>query len=117
MTGMTFDVIALCRREPGPEAVVAALLTAGEGSFVDFDADRQLIGVRHPGGRRLLTVESARLVRVPGEVDRLLGLDVPSPVWWVEGRAPDDDVEAEAVARTFAEALAVATGGRPWSSR
>ncbi|WP_370964222.1 hypothetical protein [Amycolatopsis sp. cg9] len=114
---MTFDVVALCRREPGPEAVVAALLTAGEGSFVDFDAGRQLIEVRHAGGRVLLTVEGARLVRVPGEVDRLLGLDVPPPVWWVEGRAPDEDAEAEAVARTFAEALAVATGGRAWSNR
>ena len=114
---MTFDVVTLCPRQPGPEAVVAAILTAGEGSFVDFETDRQLIGVRHSDGRVLLTVEGARLVQVPGEARRVLGLDVPTPVWWVEGRAPDEDAEAEAVARTFAEALAVATGGRAWSSR
>lgn len=114
---MTFDVVALCRREPAPEDVVAAILTAGEESFVDFDDDRQLIRVRHADGRALLTVEGARLVRVPGEPLRLLGLDVPPPVWWVEGRAPDEDAEAEAVARVFTEALIVATGGRTWASR
>ena len=117
MTGMTFDVVGLCRREPGSGAVAAAILAASPGAQVDFDADRQLIRLHRPDGRPLLTIESARLVRVPGEARRLLGVDVPDPVWWVESRAPDEDPEAEAVARAFTAALVAATGGRSWSSR
>ncbi|WP_020661513.1 hypothetical protein [Amycolatopsis benzoatilytica] len=114
---MTFDVVALCPAEPGPKALVAAILTAGAGYFAESDEERRLIRVRHADGRALLTIEGSRLVQVPGEAERLLDIAAAVPQWWVEGRAPDDDAEAESVARTFAEALAIATGGRTWTSR
>ncbi|GAA4523833.1 hypothetical protein [Amycolatopsis samaneae] len=118
---MTFDVVGLCRREPDADTLVGAILAASEPSLVDSLEDRRLFRLRHPDGRSLLTIEGARLVQVPGEVRRLLGLDrtadVPHPVWWVESRAPDGDAEAEAAARAFTDAVVTATGGLSWSSR
>ena len=118
---MTFDTVALCRDHPGPEVMLAAILAAGEDLRVDTVESARLVQLRHPDdGRLLLTTEGARLVQVPGEAHRLLGIEndaVPHPVWWVESRAPDDDPEAEAVARRFAHALVAAAGGAAWSSR
>jgi hypothetical protein len=118
---VTFDTVALCRDHPGPAAMLAAMLAAGQELRVDTVEAAQLVQLYHPGdGRLLLTIEGARLVQVPGEVRRLLGVegdDVPHPVWWVESRAPDRDPEAEAVARRFTEALVTAAGGVPWSNR
>ncbi|MER7861626.1 hypothetical protein ACIA2T_32585 [Amycolatopsis japonica] len=114
---MTFDVVGLCRREPDADALISAIRAASPLSEVEVDEDRMLFLLRHPGGRVVLTIENARSVRVPGEVRRLLGIDVPPPVWWVESRAPEDDAEAEAIARGFTAALVAATGGSSWSSR
>ncbi|MBB5852031.1 hypothetical protein ACFQ05_02005 [Amycolatopsis umgeniensis] len=114
---MTFDVVGLCRREPDAETLVSAIRAASPLSEVDTDEDRLLFLLRHPEGRLLLAIESARLVRAPGEVRRLLGVDVPPPVWWVEGRAPEGDSEAETAARRFTAALVAATGGESWASR
>lgn len=114
---MTFDVVGLCRREPGADTLVSAIRAASALSDVDVDEARLLFRIRHPEGRVLLSIEGARLIRVPGEVRRLLGVDVSPPVWWVESRAPEDDEEAEAVARAFTTALIAATGGTSWSSR
>ncbi|WP_410602874.1 hypothetical protein [Amycolatopsis sp. lyj-90] len=114
---MTFDVIGLCRREPDADTLVSAIRAASPLSEVDADEDRLLFLLRHPEGRVLLTIESARLVRVPGEVRRLLGVEAPPPVWWVEARAPEGDAEAETAARRFTAALVAATGGTSWASR
>lgn len=116
---MTFDIVALCREQPGPEASLAAMHSAGPELRVDVIESAQLVQLYHDDGRLMLTVEGARLVQVPGEVRRVLGIEieVPHPVWWVESRAPGHDPEAEAVARRFTQALVATTGGLSWSNR
>ncbi len=116
---MTFDIVALCGEQPAPAATIAAMRAAGPRLRVDTDDDAELVTLYHQDGRLLLTTEGARLVQVPGEVSRLLGISegVPHPVWWVESRAPGHDPEAEAVARRFTQALVGVTGGVSWSSR
>lgn len=116
---MTFDSVALCRDQPDAAVTLAALLEAGPQLSVNTIDRVQLMQLYHPDGRLLLTTEGPRLVQVPGEAQRLLGItdDVPHPVWWVESRAPGSDPEAEAVVRRFTDALVAATGGVSWSSR
>lgn len=116
---MTFDIVALCREQPDTAKTVAALREAGRELKVNAIDEAQLIQLYHPDGRLLMTTEGSRLVLVPGEARRLLGIteEVPHPVWWVESRAPGADPEAESVARRFTRALLLQTGGMSWSSR
>ena len=117
---MTTDAVALCRNRPGPGEMIAAMAAAGPDLRVDTTGPAPLVRLYHPDGRLLLTVDGARLVQVPGEVRRLLGIDddaVPHPVWWVESRAPDAYPEAGAVAQRFSAALVAAVGGVTWCSR
>ncbi|MEV6906871.1 hypothetical protein [Amycolatopsis sp. NPDC051071] len=118
---MTFDIIGLCRDEPGPETVIPALAAAGEELLADFRDEQPLIRLHHPDGRLMTTLEDVHLVRTDGEVRRLLGIgadvEAPHPVWWVEVWAPGDDPEAEATARAFTTALVAGTGGLSWSNR
>jgi hypothetical protein len=116
---MTFDIVALCRQQPDPALTLAAMLEAGPDLRVDTVEEARLVQLYHPDGRLLLTMEGPRLVQVPGEAQRLLGITegVPHPVWWVESRAPGADRDGEAVARRFTHALVAATGGISWSSR
>ncbi|MPZ64127.1 MAG: hypothetical protein GEU83_00900 [Pseudonocardiaceae bacterium] len=116
---MTFDMVALCREQPDTTVVIAAMQAAGPKLKVNTIEEAQLIELYHPDGRLMLTTEGARLVQVPGEPRRLLGItdEVPTPVWWVESRSPGADPDAEAVAREFTRALAAQTEGMSWSSR
>ncbi|TVT61603.1 hypothetical protein FNH05_02760 [Amycolatopsis rhizosphaerae] len=116
---MTFDVVALCGKQPEPGEFLAALLAAGPELRLHTVDETQLVQLFHEDGRLMLTTEGARLVQVAGEVARLLRFqgEVPHPVWWVESRAPGHDREAESVARRFTHALLTATGGMSWSSR
>lgn len=116
---MTFDIIALCREQPGPEAAISAMVAAGPDLRVNAIEEAELVQLHHADGRLMLTTEGARLVQVAGETGRLLGIDsdVPHPVWWVEVRAPGHDLEAEAVARRFIQAMLAETGGMLWSNR
>ncbi|WP_435204286.1 hypothetical protein [Micromonospora sp. bgisy143] len=119
---MTFDTVALCRAEPDPAAMLGALLAAGAELKMDTVEAAGLVQLFDPvDGRLLLSVEAARLVRVPGEARRLLDLadadDVPEPVWWVESRAPGADPQAADVARRFTAALVEITGGLTWTGR
>lgn len=116
---MTFDIVALCREYPDAAVALAAMRAAGPQLRVDTVEHASLIQLYHPDGRLLLTIEGPRLVQVPGEAQRLLGITgrVPHPVWWVESRAPGSDREAEAVARRFTHAVVAATGGVSWSNR
>jgi hypothetical protein len=116
---VTFDIVALCREQPGPGAMLAAMQAAGKELRVNTIDEAALIQLFHEDGRLLLTTEGARLVQVRGEVRRLLGFDedVPHPVWWVESRAPSGDSDAERVARRFTQALVVTSGGVSWSTR
>nr|WP_225954570.1 hypothetical protein [Kibdelosporangium phytohabitans] len=97
--------------------MLGAMHAAGTHLHVNTIEEAQLIQLYHPDGRLMLTTEGARLVQVPGEAKRLLGIDVPNPVWWVESRAPSGDPEAEDVTKRFAQALVTATGGALWSTR
>ena len=116
---MTFDAIALCRNQPDTGAVLAALLAAGPDLPLDRVESTALLQLRHPDGRLLMTTEGGRLVQVPGEARRLLGITdpVPEPGWWVESRAHGHDPEAERVVRRFTRRLAEHTGGAMWTSR
>lgn len=116
---MTFDIVALCREQPDMAVVLAALREAGPKLKVHTIEEAQLIQLYHPDGRLLLTTEGARLVQVPGEARRLLGItdEVPDPLWWVESRSPGADRDAEQVARRFTHALVAQTGGISWASR
>jgi hypothetical protein len=114
---VTFDIIALCRRQPDPPTTLAAMLEAGPDLRVNIVDESRLVQLFHPDGRLLVTMEGSRLVQVPGEVQRILGVEVEIPVWWVECRVPGHDQEAEAVARRFTRALLAVTGGSLWSSR
>lgn len=69
-------------------------------------------------GFSLLTVEGPLLVRVPGEVRRLLGEveDAEPPLWWVEIRAASAREGAAGAARRFAEHLVRDLGGAIWPS-
>ncbi|TDD65743.1 hypothetical protein [Actinomadura rubrisoli] len=107
---MSREMVVLSRQQPDlavlPELVASASgtdLKVG-GPYV-FDAqDRLLLHVREPV-----------LVTVPGEVQRLLGLPIEEPVWWVELHAATDPAEAERIARHCADAFAAQHDGTVWS--
>lgn len=122
LRSMTADVIALCRREPDADAILAALGAAGPGLRVRPIEHAGLIQLCGGDGRALVTIEGPLLVRVAGEADRILGpgSGAPHPAWWVEARAPSGGPAASPggreIARGFAEALVAATGGCTWPS-
>ncbi len=102
---MTLDAVALCRDEPDLAAALAGLP-------VRPVPGTPLLQVCSAGGDALATVEGPVLVPDPGEAERLLGVAVDGPVWWVEVRARDR--AAHDLARRLVGALAAATGGRAW---
>lgn len=111
---VTEDVIALCRRRPEIEQSVGALLAAGPELWVRPIVRGELVELVDDAGFSLLTVECPLLVRVPGEVRRLLGEveDAEAPLWWVEIRAASAREGAAGAARRFAEHLVRDLGGR-----
>ena len=117
---MTFDAVALCRDKPEPAAILGALVAAGTDLKMDTVESVGLIQLYDPVDERLLlTVEATRLVQVPGEAERLLGVSElwSGPVWWVDCRAPGNDARAAEVARRFTEELVAITGGETWAGR
>ncbi|MEV1159397.1 hypothetical protein AB0J27_28795 [Micromonospora chokoriensis] len=119
---MTYDTVALCRSEPDAATLIGALVAVGSDLKMDTVDSAGLVQLFDPAdGRLLLTVETARLVQVPGEAERLLGVTLDDSfagrVWWVESRAPDGDPRAAAVTRHFATALVSITGGLTWADR
>ncbi|SCL48117.1 hypothetical protein [Micromonospora yangpuensis] len=119
---MTYDMVALCRAEPDAAALLGALLAAGPDLKLAAVEAAGLVQLFDPGdGRLLLTVETTRLVRVPGETERLLGVALDDSfdgrVWWVECRAPDGDPRAAETGRRFTAELVAITGGLTWASR
>jgi hypothetical protein len=113
---MSTDVIALCARMPDPGTVLAALRAAGPDLRIDAAEPGSLIQLCAEDGAVLVSIESPRLVQVPGEAERLLGIPgpLPHPLWWVETRARP---AGAAVARRYAAALVSVTGGTTWQSR
>lgn len=114
---MSTDAIALCRDLPGPEYVLAALLQAGEHLRVLHDDCTGLIELLDDCGATVLQMEGPRLVQVPGESGRLLGLEAPpEPGWWVELHAPPGPHGRDAV-MAVAGRLATLTRGSWWHTR
>ncbi|MGA4730479.1 hypothetical protein ACPB67_23910 [Micromonospora taraxaci] len=119
---MTYDTVALCRSEPDAATMIGALVAVGSDLKMDTVDSAGLVQLFDSAdGRLLLTVETARLVQVPGEAQRLLGVTLDDSfagrVWWVESRAPDGDPRAAEVTRRFATALVSITGGLTWANR
>ena len=104
---MTVDAIALCRERPDLAAALGAL-----PALPVRPLPRGPLVQLCDGAGPLVTLEGPVLVRVPGEVERLLGLVVDGPVWWVEARARD--AGAYGLARRAAQALVDAAGGTVW---
>ena len=114
--GVTVDVIGLCARLPDVGTVLAALGAAGPDLRINAEETGSLIQLCDEGGV-LVSIESPRLVQVPGEAERLLGITEPPdyPLWWVETRSPGP--VGAAIARRYVAALISVTGGTSWQSR
>jgi hypothetical protein len=99
---MSRELIVLTPEKPEPDlpALVSAPLRAA-GHYV-FDAEDRL----------LLRVEEPILISIPGEVERLLGIGSPSPVWWTEIHAAAASPEARRLAERCAESL----NGTVWTT-
>jgi hypothetical protein len=114
---LTSDVIALVRNEPDIPTVVEGMIAFGE----ELRMREAGAGARHlydSEGRLLVSIEAPELVRVPGEIERLLGPGtaekVRLPAWWVEVRAAAGLPEARRIARRFAEDIVHWQGGAVW---
>lgn len=116
---MTADVIALCREQPGVEAVAAALEAAGRGLGIRGVEQGGLVQLCDDSGRALVTIEGPLFVQLPDEARRLLdpAVEAPCPAWWIEARAARRSPEAFQIAQRFADELVAATGGCTWTSR
>ncbi|RAY11325.1 hypothetical protein DPM19_30330 [Actinomadura craniellae] len=104
---MSRDLVTLTPRRPDVVAAVAELrLPAAtlDGAVQVLDAS----------GRLLVAAAAPRYVRVPGEAERLLGVPVNVPVWWVELRAAGDLPDARHQARGLADLLVRRYGGSVW---
>jgi hypothetical protein len=114
---VTRDIVALLAVAPDVHDVAAALLAAGERFHIRSAAAGAVVQLCDDRGRPLVSIEVPVLVRVPGEVERLLGdrvAGMPPPLWWVETRAPSGREGAERLARRFAETLAGRCRGVVW---
>jgi hypothetical protein len=122
---MTVDVIALCRARPDLEGEIGALLAAGPDLLVRWRRRFPVLELLDENERSVLAVDGPRLVQVPGEVRRLLGVpaaDVTEPVWWIEVRASsvrdgeldDAGLDPGPAARRLAEHLIGRYGGFVW---
>jgi hypothetical protein len=114
---VTSDIIALVRNEPDIPTVVEGMIAFGESLRMQ-QAGPGALHLYDPDGRLLVSIETPELVRVPGEVERLLGRRmgglVRLPTWWVEVRAAAGMPDARRIARKFAEDIVHWQGGVVW---
>ncbi|WEV26361.1 DUF6177 family protein [Streptomyces sp. 71268] len=111
---MTKDVIALTERMPDTWSLLAGLLSGGPDVTMGTAADDAVIQLFDAEGRPLASVETPTLVRVPGEVRRLLGIRAEGPVWWTEVRAATAGQGSDRLAGVLASRLVSQLGGRVW---
>lgn len=111
---MTVDSVALCRRRPTPDEILAALVRACP--LLRVRPGESLLTLCDDAGVDRLHLDGPRLVQVPGEAQRLLGVDAPAPVWWVEARSLGTDHSSATAVRTVAHAIVAITGGTAWTS-
>jgi hypothetical protein len=114
---VTCDIVALVRNQPDIRTVIDGMVSMGERL-----EPRDVSGVTQlydSAGRLLVSIEIPVLVRVAGEVARLLGSDqaarIEPPVWWVDIRAAAGLPDAERIARKFADDLIHWQGGAVWT--
>lgn len=107
---MSRDFVVLVKRQPDVRAVSVA-----SGGLVRLQESADWpVQVFAAEGRLALIVEAPVLVESAGEVERLLGIKVEVPVWWVDVRSAADTPEAEPVAKNIASGLAAGLGGVVW---
>ena len=115
---MTCDIVALVRNQPDVRAVIEGMVAVGE-RVEPRDVSGGVTQLYDPAGRLLASIEIPVLVKVAGEVARLLGSDqaarVEPPLWWVDIRAAVGLPDAERIARKFAEDLVHWQGGTVWT--
>lgn len=114
---MTSDIVALVRNQPDIPTVVEGMIAFGE-TLRMAEAGTGAIHLYDADGRLAVSIEAPELVRVPSEVERLLGpqmaAQVRTPTWWVEVRAAAGMPEARRIARKFAEDITHWQGGTVW---
>lgn len=110
---MSLDIVALVVDRPD----LGGMLTGMTGPRGQLDV-RLHQGATHlydPDGPLLVSVESPVLVQVAGEVQRLLGVQVPGPVWWIDIRAAAEPDEAALLGRTIGDEFVRRHGGMVWT--
>ena len=114
---MTSDVVALVRNQPDIPTVVEGMIAFGE-SLESREAGDGALHLYDREGRLMVSIEAPELMRVPGEVERLLGPEMAGrvrvPTWWVEVRAAPGVPDARRVARKFADDIVHWQGGTVW---
>jgi hypothetical protein len=114
---LTSDIVALVRNEPNISTVVEGMIAFGESLRVR-EAGTGGLHLYDLDGRLAVSIEAPELVRVPGEVERLLGPQMAGkvrlPTWWVEVRAAAGVPEARRIARRFADDIVHWQGGAVW---
>ncbi|MCW2886831.1 MAG: hypothetical protein QOE54_3496 [Streptosporangiaceae bacterium] len=109
---MSHDLVALVREQPDAAAVLDGMMAMGEQ--LEVRTHPAAVHVHDLAGRLLVSIETPMLVQVPGEVERLLGVQVNVPTWWVNIRAAAEPPEAERIARKFSDDLVRWQGGMVW---
>ncbi|MEU9023581.1 hypothetical protein [Actinomadura sp. NPDC048394] len=100
---MSRELIVLTSEKPTLDLqVLASLPLHVTGNYV-FDAEDRL----------LLRVQEPVLISVPGETERLLGIESATPVWWTEIHIATASPEADHLAQRCAETL----DGTIWTAR
>lgn len=114
---MTSDVVALVRNEPDVPTVVEGMIAFGEPLELR-QAEGGALHLHDREGRLAVSIEAPERVRVPGEVERLLGPEMAGrvrvPIWWVEVRAAPGVPDAARIARKFADDIVHWQGGTVW---
>jgi hypothetical protein len=114
---LTSDIIALVRNQPDIPTVVEGMIAFGEPLRMR-ETGPGAVHLYDLEGRLTVSIETPELVRVPGEIERLLGPQMAGrirvPAWWVEIRAAAGVPDARRIARKFADDIVHWQGGAVW---
>jgi hypothetical protein len=114
---LTSDIIALVRNQPDIPTVVEGMIAFGEQLRMR-EAGPGAVHLYDLDDRLTVSIEAPELVRVPGEIERLLGPRMAGrirvPAWWVEIRAAAGMPDARRIARKFADDIVHWQGGAVW---
>ncbi|MDL4820348.1 hypothetical protein [Actinomadura opuntiae] len=100
---MSRELIVLTARKPELDLRALALPPLHTAGNYVFDSEDRL----------LLRIQEPTLISVPGETERLLGIESTTPVWWTEIHAATDSPEANDLAHRCAETL----NGTIWTAQ